>query len=202
MSSVASKSIHGIIWSAIERFSLQGVHFIIGIVLARLLSPSDFGMIGMLSIFMSVSYTLIDCGFSNALIRQKTATEKDYGTAFIINLSISVFAFATLFFAAPFVADFYNMPDLKPVMRVFSITLVTNALFAVHRVRLTRNVDFKTQSKASLASALISGVFGIALAYEGFGAWSLVYQSVSNSVLNLLLMIFLTQKKYLREKRQ
>lgn len=191
MSSVASKSIHGIIWSAIERFSLQGVHFIIGIVLARLLSPSDFGMIGMLSIFMSVSYTLIDCGFSNALIRQKTATEKDYGTAFIINLSISVFAFATLFFAAPFVADFYNMPDLKPVMRVFSITLVTNALFAVHRVRLTRNVDFKTQSKASLASALISGVFGIALAYEGFGAWSLVYQSVSNSVLNLLLMIFL-----------
>ena len=87
MSSVASKSIHGIIWSAIERFSLQGVHFLTGIVLARLLSPSDFGMIGMLSIFMSVSQTLIDCGFSNALIRQKNATESDYGTAFIINFS-------------------------------------------------------------------------------------------------------------------
>ena len=88
MSSVASKSIRGIVWSAIERFSLQGVQFLIGIVLARLLSPSDFGMIGMLSIFLSVSQTFIDCGFSNALIRQKETTAKDYGTAFIINFAI------------------------------------------------------------------------------------------------------------------
>ena len=191
MSSIASKSIHGIIWSAIERFSLQGVHFLIGVILARLLSPSDFGMIGMLSIFMSVSQTLIDCGFSNALIRQKNVSTEDYGTAFIINLSISIFAFATLFFAAPFVADFYNMPDLQPIMRVFSITLMINALFTVHKVRLTRKVDFKTQSKASLGSALVSGVFGIAFAYNGFGVWSLVYQSIINSVLNLVLMVVL-----------
>ena len=88
MSSMASKSIHGIIWSAVERFSLQGVQFFIGIILARLLSPSDFGMIGMLSIFLGVSQTFIDCGFSSALIRQKDVTEEDYGTTFLINLTI------------------------------------------------------------------------------------------------------------------
>lgn len=189
MSSVASKSIHGIIWSAIERFSLQGVHFLTGIVLARLLSPSDFGMIGMLSIFMSVSQTLIDCGFSNALIRQKNATESDYGTAFIINFSISVLAFGSLFIAAPFVADFYNMPDLQSIMRVFSVTLIINALFAVHRARLTKNVDFKTQSKVSLTAAVISGVLGITLAYKGFGVWSLVYQSICSAAINFLMML-------------
>lgn len=189
MSSVASKTIHGVIWSAIERFSLQGVHFLTGIVLARLLSPSDFGMIGMLSIFMSVSQTLIDCGFSNALIRQKNTTESDYGTAFIINFSISVLAFGSLFVAAPFVADFYNMPDLQSIMRVFSMTLIINALFAVHRARLTKNVDFKTQSKVSLTAAVISGVFGITLAYKGFGVWSLVYQSICSAAINFLMML-------------
>ena len=160
-----------------------------GIVLARLLSPSDFGMIGMLSIFMSVSQTLIDCGFSNALIRQKNATESDYGTAFIINFSISVLAFGSLFIAAPFVADFYNMPDLQSIMRVFSVTLIINALFAVHRARLTKNVDFKTQSKVSLTAAVISGVLGITLAYKGFGVWSLVYQSICSAAINFLMML-------------
>ena len=191
MTSVASKSIHGIVWSAVERFSLQGVQFLIGVILARLLSPSDFGMIGMLSIFMSVSQTFIDCGFSNALIRQKKASSKDYGTAFIINFAISVVSFLALWGAAPFVALFYNMPDLQPVMRAVSVTLIVNALFTVHKVRLTRKVDFKTQSKASLGAALISGGLGIFLAYNGFGVWSLVYQTIGNSFLNLVFMTIL-----------
>ncbi len=191
MSSVASKSIHGIIWSAIERFSLQGVNFIIGIILARLLFPSDFGMIGMLSIFLSVSQTFIDCGFSNALIRQKETSTEDYGTAFIINFAISVVAFVVLYLSAPYVATFYNMPDLQPVMRVVSTTLIINALYTVHKVKLSRNVDFKTQAKASLCAAIISGILGITLAYNGFGVWSLVYQTVCNSILNFVLMIVL-----------
>lgn len=191
MSSVASKSIHGIVWSAIERFSLQGTHFIIGVILARLLSPSDFGMIGMLSIFLSVSQTFIDCGFSNALIRQKDSNAKDFGTAFLVNMSISFVAFGVLFGIAPFVADFYQMPELNGVMRAVSITLIINALFTVHKVRLTKNVDFKTQSKASFSAALISGVLGIVLAYNGFGVWSLVYQTICNSVLNLFLLTIL-----------
>ncbi|WP_290765976.1 lipopolysaccharide biosynthesis protein [Fibrobacter sp. UBA4297] len=191
MSSITSKSIHGIIWSAVEKFSLQGAQFLIGVILARLLTPSDFGMIGMLSIFLGVSQTFVDCGFSNALIRQKESSAKDYGTAFIVNFSISVFAYLVLFAIAPVVAKFYSMPELLPVMRWVSITLIISALFAVHKVKLTKNIDFKTQSKASLSAAIISGIFGIVLAYNGFGVWSLVYQSICNSVLNLLFMTLL-----------
>lgn len=191
MSSIASKSIHGILWSAIEKFSLQGVQFFIGIVLARLLSPSDFGMIGMLSIFMGVSQTFIDGGFSSALIRQKEVSAKDYGTTFLINFFISLLAFLILFFTAPFIARFYNISELELVIRVFSTTLIINALFTVHNVKLTRNIDFKTQSKASICSALISGAVGITLAYKGFGVWSLVAQAICNSTLNLILLTFL-----------
>ena len=191
MDPIASKSIHGIIWSAIENFSLQGVQFLIGIVLARLLSPSDFGMIGMLSIFMGVSQTFIDCGFSSALIRQKEVSAKDYGTTFLINFTFSLVAFAILFFAAPLVADFYNVQELKSIMQVFSTILIINALFTVHRVKLIRNIDFKTQSKVSLCAAIISGSVGIVLAYKGFGVWSLVYQAICNSILNLILFTLL-----------
>ena len=191
MSSIASKSIHGILWSAIERFSLQGVQFLIGIVLARLLSPSDFGLIGMLSIFMGVSQTFIDCGFSSALIRQKDISAKDYGTTFLINFLISLITFLILFFSAPFIAKFYDTPKLELVIQVFSTTLIINALFTVHSVKLTRNVDFKTQSKASICSAIISGAVGITLAYKGFGVWSLVTQAICNSTSNLILLTLL-----------
>ena len=191
MSSIASKSIHGILWSAIERFSLQGVQFLIGIVLARLLSPSDFGMIGMMSIFMSVSQTFIDCGFSSALIRQKEVSAKDYGTTFLINFFISLLTFLILFFTAPFIAKFYNTQELELVLQVFSTTLIINALFAVHNVKLMRKVDFKTQSKASICAATISGAVGITLAYNDFGVWSLVIQAICNSVMNLILLTLL-----------
>lgn len=191
MSSIASKSAKGVFWSAVEKFSLQGVQFLIGVVLARLLSPSDFGLIGMLSIFLSVSQTFVDCGFSNALIRQKKTTEKDYGTAFLLNFLISLLAFGILFALAPFVAKFYAMPQLESVMRCVSLTLIINAMFTVHKVRLTRAVNFKMQSKASLLAALGSGGLGICLAYNGCGVWSLVFQAICNSVLNLILMTVL-----------
>lgn len=191
MSSIVSKSFHGVIWSAVENFSLQGVQFFIGIVLARLLSPSDFGMIGMLSIFMGVSQVFVDCGFSSALIRQKNVSKEDYGTAFLINFTFSIMAFAILFLIAPFVADFYDTPELKSVMQVFSTILIINALFTVHKVKLTRLVDFKTQSKATLCAAIISGAVGITLAYNGFGVWSLVYQAICNSILCLFFFTLL-----------
>ena len=191
MSSLVTKSFHGLLWSAIERFSLQGVQFLIGIVLARLLSPSDFGMIGMLSVFMGVSQTFIDCGFSSALIRQKEVSAKDYGTTFLINFFLSLLVFLILFFIAPFIAKFYNTPELELVIQVFSVTLIINALFTVHVIKLTRNVDFKTQSKASICSAIISGAVGIIFAYNGFGVWSLIILAICNSTLNLILLSFL-----------
>lgn len=188
MGSLVRKSFHGILWSAIERFSYQGIHFAIGVVLARMLERSDFGMIGMLSIFLGISQVFIDCGFSSALIRQAEATEKDYGTAFLANMAISVAAYAVLFVAAPWVEAFYGMPGLCGVMRGVSATLVLNALVAVQKVKLTRSVDFKTQSKVSLSAAVLSGGLGIVLAYRGFGVWSLVWQSIANSVLTLVLL--------------
>lgn len=191
MSSLAKQSLNGVFWSAVEKFSLQGVQFIIGVILARLLTPSDFGMIGMLTIFLAVSQIFIDCGFTNALIRQKVVTERDYGTAFLLNALISMAAFAVLWMAAPLVASFYNLPDLKSVMRVVAFTLIINSLFAVHKAKLTRNVDFKTQSKCSLTAAILSGCIGIGLAYSGFGVWSLVYQNIANCLLNFLLMVVL-----------
>jgi O-antigen/teichoic acid export membrane protein len=193
MGSLVRRSFHGILWSAIERFSLQGVRFAIGVVLARVLTASDFGTIGMLSIFLGVSQVFIDCGFSSALIRQVEVTKEDYGTAFTVNLAISVAAYAVLFAAAPRVEAFYGMEGLGSVMRAVSATLVVNALFTVQKVKLTRAVDFKTQSKVSLGAAVASGVLGIGLAYGGCGVWSLVWQSIANSVLNFVLLTALTR---------
>lgn len=191
MGSLVHKSFHGIFWSAVERFSMQGVHFAIGVVLARLLSADDFGTIGMLSIFLGVSQVFIDCGFSNALIRQVETTQEDYGTAFTVNFAISAVVYALLFAAAPVVEAFYAMPGLAGVMRAVAATLVITALYAVNKTRLTRAVDFKTQSKVSLGAALLSGLLGIGLAYAGCGVWSLVWQSVANSALNLVLLVAL-----------
>lgn len=187
MGSLASQSIKGAFWSAVERFSLQGIQFVIGIILARLLSPSDFGLIGMLAIFLSISQIFIDCGFSNALIRLKNVSDEDYGTAFLVTFLISGVCFVVLFLLAPFVSRFYQIPELEPVMRVVSVSIIINALFTVHKVRLTREIDFKTQSKVSLIAALVSGALGIFLAFSGFGVWSLVWQNLANAFLNLLL---------------
>jgi len=189
--SLVRKSFHGILWSAIERFSLQGVNFVIGVLLARRLSADDFGTIGMLSIFLGVSQVFIDCGFSSALIRQLDVAKEDYGTAFSVNFAISAVAYAVLFAAAPWVETFYAMPGLSGVMRAVSATLVVNALYTVQKVKLTRNVDFKTQSKASLGAAAASGALGVGMAYGGFGVWSLVWQSLVNSFLNWVLLTVL-----------
>ncbi len=191
MGSLAAQSIKGVFWSAVERFSLQGVQFVIGVILARLLSPSDFGMIGMLTIFLSISQIFVDCGFSNALIRKKDVSSADYGTAFTVNFLISCVCFALLFISAPFVSDFYKMPELESVMRVISLSILINALFTVHKAKLTKNVDFKTQSKVSFLAAAISGALGISLAYCDFGVWSLVWQNISNAGLNLVFFTIL-----------
>lgn len=191
MESIAAQSIKGIFWSAVERFSLQGIQFAIGIVLARLLSPCDFGMIGMLVIFLNISQIFVDCGFSNALIRKKDASECDYGTAFTINFLISCLCFIALFFLAPYVAQFYGMPELKLVMQVVSVSILINALFTVHKARLTKNVDFKMQSKVSFFAAALSGTIGIFLALNGCGVWSLVWQNITNAFINLVLLSIL-----------
>lgn len=192
MNSVKESTIKGVKWSAIERFSVQGISFLVGLVLARLLSPSDFGVIGMLSIFMSISQTFIDSGFSNALIRKLDRTEIDCSTAFYFNIVVGLFFFILLYFCSPVIASFYNMPILTDITRVLGITLFINSLTVVQVALLTIKIDFQTQAKINLIGALVSGFIGIVLAFCGFGVWSLVYQQVSRALISTLLFWIMT----------
>ena len=189
--SLKGKTAKGVLWSSVERFSTQGVQFVIMIVMARLLTPKDYGLIGMLAIFLAVSQSLIDSGFSQALIRKQHRTETDNSTVFYFNLAVGVILYLLLFLSAPWVADFYDTPELTAVMRVVCLGVIINSLAVVQRALLTVNIDFKTQAKASFSAALISGCTGIVLAYSGHGVWALVVQQLLNLGINTgLLWLF------------
>lgn len=190
MNELRSKTLSGVLWSAVERFSLQGVQFVINIIMARLLLPSDYGMIAMLVILIQVSQIFIDGGFTNALIQRKDRTEIDFSTVFYFNIFISLFLYFLIFISAPWIAEFYRMPELILVTRVITLNFIFSSLSAIHRIKLTIDVDFKTQSKISLISAVSSGVLGICMAYWGFGVWALVFQSLLNNLLLTILFYF------------
>lgn len=190
-----NKTLSGILWSAIERFSLQSVQFVINIIMARLLAPSDYGMIGMLAIFLQISQAFVDSGFTNALIQRKDRTETDFSTVFYFNILIALIFYGILFTSAPTIARFYDMPELINVTKVISLTLVINSLSAVHRTKLIINVNFKTQSKISLSAAIISGCLGIWMAYTNWGVWALVWQTFTNSILLTILFHFFIRWK-------
>lgn len=187
------KAVKGVLWSTVERFSVQGVQFLIMIVMARLLTPHDYGIIGMLSIFLAVSQSLIDSGFSQALIRKRDRTEVDNCTVFYFNIVVSALLYVILYVSAPFVADFYDTPQLCPVMRVVCLGIMFNSLAVVQRALFTINVDFKTQAKAALTASVTSGIVGIAMAYHGFGVWSLVTQQLLNLGINTGLLWLLSK---------
>lgn len=186
--SLKSKTVHGVIWSSVERFSTQGVSFVFGLIMARLLSPHDYGVIAMLAIFMAISQSFIDSGFSNALIRKPDRTETDNSTVFYFNIVVGLIAYLILFVLSPYIADFYKTPILSPITKVIAISLFLNSLCVVQQAILTIKIDFKTQAKISLSAAIFSGFIGIALAYRGFGVWALAVQSVSASAVRMILL--------------
>lgn len=181
------KTVSGVMWSAIERFSLQGVQFVMQLVMARLLLPSDYGMIAMLTIFLQIAQAFIDSGFTNALIQKKDRTEVDYSTVFYFNIIIALLFYCILFVSAPLIAKFYNMPDLILVMRVMALSLIILSFSAVHKTKLTIEINFKIQSKITLIAAGTSGIIGVGIAYWGYGVWALVYQSILNAMLTTIL---------------
>lgn len=185
--SIRSKMIHGLIWNAMEKFLLQGVSFFIGIVLARLLSPSDYGLIGMLTIFLVVINAFVNSGLNGALVQKHNCTPDDYSTVFTVNFCVSVTAFVLLFFCAPLIASFFHEPILIPITRVLGLNIVLSSLNIVHRSQLVSKVDFKSLAKISIASTIISGAVGICMAYFGYGVWSLVGQSIANTLCGLVL---------------
>ena len=186
MTSVKQESIQGVKWSAFEKCAVQGIQFVLGIILARLLEPSDYGVIGMHAIFLAVSQTFVDSGFSSALIRKIDRTEDDFCTAFYFNIAIAVACYVLLFVAAPWISDFFHTPILCPILRIQTVTLITNSLMAVHVTRLTIDVNFKALSIRSILSTIVSGIVGIILAYVGWGVWALVVQSLLASIINLV----------------
>lgn len=191
--SLKTKTISGVKWSAIESFFTQGIQFLIGLVLARLLDPDVFGVIGMLAIFIAISQSLIDSGFSNALIRKVDRTDKDYNTAFYFNIVVGAVMYLFMCLAAPYIALFFNIPILENLIYVLSLSVLFDSFCVVQRARLAVAVDFRTQAKATLISVIISGVIGILLALNNFGIWSLVWQQVVKSVLNTFILWILAK---------
>lgn len=173
------KTVKGASWSAADAFLGQGVPFVVGLVLARLLSPEEYGLIGIVTIFTTVMMGIVDSGFSNSLIRKQKVSDDDYCTLFYFNLAVSVVMYALLFFGAPWIATFFERPQLVALVRVMGFLLFFQALSIVQNTILTRNIDFKTKTKASFISAVLSGIAGICMAFGGLGVWSLVGQQLT-----------------------
>lgn len=182
------KTVSGVAWSGIDNVVQYAVQFIVSIVLARLLSPDDYGLIGIILIFTSICTALINGGFSNALIRKKVVSEDDYSTAFIVNLAMSLLLYAIIYLCSPLIARFFGREELVLLTRVSSLGMIVGALSIVQQTRLTKRIDFKTQTKITLIASITSGVIGIVMAFLGCGVWSLVAQGLANQVLRSVLL--------------
>jgi teichuronic acid exporter len=187
-SELKSKAAYGVLWSFLERFGQQGVQFAISIVLARLLLPKEFGLIGMLMIFTVIAQSFLDSGFGAALIQKKDSSHIDECSIFYFNIVVGFFAAGFMCLISPWIAEFYNEPQLASLTCFLSLSLIINAFCLIHTTLLTKNVDFKTQLKVGMTATIISGAIGIILALQGFGVWSLAIQIVVASFFRAVLL--------------
>ena len=182
-SNLKKKAVSGVLWTSISKFSAIGIRFISGIILARLLKPEDYGCIGMLSIFMVVAGSFVDCGFASALIQKKRPTQEDYSTIFFFNLSMSSLMYAILFLCAPAIARFYKISLLSSVLRVQGLILIIDALSSIHVNQMKKNFRFQKLTIVSLVTSVISLVICIFMAYKGFGVWALVSMNLTVAII-------------------
>jgi O-antigen/teichoic acid export membrane protein len=188
MTSLKQKTINGMFWSVGEKISEQIALLITSIILARLLEPADFGLLGMISIFIAIAQSMIDSGFGSALIQKKDANQTDASSIFFFNIFLGILFAAALFFAAPLIANFYDQPILTSITRVLSLNLILTSLSLVQSSLLTKEMKFQTQMRVGLLSVIFSGVVGIILAYSGLGVWSLVFQAISRYLIRGILL--------------
>lgn len=188
MSSLKNKTVKGVIWSSIDRFSAQGIQFLFSILIARLLVPEDYGVVAMLNIFLAVSQTFIDSGFSTALVRKVDRTETDFSTVFYFNIVVAVIFYFALFFSASAIANFYSTPLLESITKVVALNLIVGSLSGIHSAKLSIAIDFKSKAKISIVTTLLTGVVGLWMAYSGYGVWALVVQSVFSVFLRTALL--------------
>ena len=182
------KTIKGVGWSAIDNVSGYAVTFVVGIILARLLSPEDYGLLGLIGIFTAICTCFINAGFSSALIRKKDATEDDYSTVFICNLGMALLLYGILFVCAPLIASFFDRQELVTLTRVSTLSMVIGSLAMVQRTRLTKRIDFKTQTKITIIATVVRGIVGITTAFIGWGVWALVAQDLTASIVSTILL--------------
>lgn len=182
-----AKIFWGMIWSAMGSFSIHFIGFIVSIQLARILTPDDYGLVGMLAIFTAVASCMIDSGMGNALVRKNDRTEVDCSTVYYFCVATALLMYGIIFVAAPYIAEFYNRPILCDLARVISFSLVIGSLATVHGIKLYIDMKFKARSAISIAVSIFSGCVGVSCAYMGCGVWSLVYMQLSSSVMSLLL---------------
>lgn len=188
--SLKNKTVKGIGWSTADAFLGHGVLLLVGIVLARLLTPEDYGLIGIVTIFTVLMYGIMDSGFSSALVRKQEIKNEDYNTLFFFNLAVSIVLYVLLYLGAPWIAVFFERPLLLQLLRVMGLILILQSLCIVQETILKRRIDFKTRTKASFTSAVISGAVGIGMALAGFGVWSLVGQQISRQLVYSICLWF------------
>ena len=183
-----SKVFKGVIWASIQRFGTMIISFVTNIVLARLLTPDDFGTIGMLLLFLAIANTFVDSGFGSALIQKKDATQTDFSTVFFINLGLSVFIYAILFFGAPAVARFYDVDILCPLLRAQGLVLILHAFSIIQTAILRKKMDFRKLSICNLIGNIVGSIVGIGAALMDYGVWSLVVRTLTVGLVTSLLL--------------
>jgi teichuronic acid exporter len=185
------KAINGVLWNSIGNFSAMGIEFIIGIILARILSPSEFGLIGTITVVIALSQVFVNSGFSQAIVRKQNCTQTDYSTAFFFNFAVGILIFLLLLFTAQPISVFFENSELKPIIQVLGFGLIISSLTLIQQAKLTKRIDFKLQTKISITASTLSGLLAVYLAYNGFGVWSLVAKQLANSTItSIFLWIF------------
>jgi len=184
--SLREKALTSSFWAFLQQFSTQAIGFVVSIVLARLLLPEEFGLIGMIAVFMGIGGVLMNAGLGSSLIRTKNLNQEDYSTVFFFNLGGSILIYIIVFLLAPFVANFYNQEILTNLLRWYALTFIINAFSIIQVTRLTKLMDFKTQMIVAVPSLIISGSLAIYMAYAGYGVWSLVVLALVQSFASTL----------------
>lgn len=173
----------GMFWSTLQQFSTQGIAFVVSVILARLLSPGEFGLIGMIAVLMGIGTVLMEAGLGQSLIRTTNPTDEDYTTVFYFNLIGSFLVYLIVFFVSPFIADFYNQPLLESIIKWYCLIFIINAFSSIQYTRLSKQMEFKKELTITIPSLIFSSIVGVSMAYMGYGVWSLVGSTLTQSLL-------------------
>ena len=185
---IKRKARTAIYWDFFNKFSTQGLSFLFGIILARILSPSDYGIIALPLVFFAISQCFIDCGFSAALIRKPELKEEDLNTAFYFNIVVGLICYLLLVLSSPLIAEFYHVPILSDLLIITALSTIFTPLLSVHYAIFSRNLNYKTPALVSFVTCVISGASGVFLAYTGYGVWALAIQGVIGNIVSLIMI--------------